>query len=345
MRRRWRNILIALAVPAALALAAAAYETREQWREKKDSAAPSPPREIVVRGRLEPAEGVFEVAAFSIAPTTAVGEILVSEGQTVRRGELVATLRSHAQALASVDSAKAALAVAERRLDLTRRPYKDSTVLAQQAAVQARQAELNLAEAQMHRTDKLQGRGIISDETRDLRLAESTRARANLEEARARLKATVEVPETEILLGEAEVTAARSRLLAAQEELRLAEIRAPVDGVVLKVRAKSGELVSHRQIMDIGNVARPKIVAEVDERLVARLRVGQAVRASLRGEDREWPGKIARIGGVVVAQRRPSIDTVTDRGGRIVEVDADIADPTGLPPIAGLELLVRIDAP
>ena len=109
------------------------------------------PDDIVVRGRLEPSEGVYELAAFSIAPTTAVGEILVSEGQSVSKGQIVATLRSRAQAAAGVETAKAALVVAERRLELTRRPYKDSVINAQQATVQARIADVGLAQSQLGR--------------------------------------------------------------------------------------------------------------------------------------------------------------------------------------------------
>jgi len=88
-----RNALLPLAAITCLAIAAAAYETRDRW--KGETSAPVPaPEDIVVRGRLEPSEGVYELAAFSIAPTTAVGEILVSEGQSVAKGQIVATLRS-----------------------------------------------------------------------------------------------------------------------------------------------------------------------------------------------------------------------------------------------------------
>jgi len=135
-----RNALLPLTAITCLAIAAAAYETRDRW--KGETSAPVPaPEDIVVRGRLEPSEGVYELAAFSMAPTTAVGEILVSEGQTVA-GQIVATLPSRAQAAAGVESAKAALVVAERRLELTRRPYKDSVISAQQATVQARMADV-----------------------------------------------------------------------------------------------------------------------------------------------------------------------------------------------------------
>jgi HlyD family secretion protein len=340
-----RNALLPLTAITCLAIAAAAYETRELWNKSARSAPVSAPDDIVVRGRLEPSEGVYELAAFSIAPTTAVGEILVSEGQSVAKGQIVATLRSRAQAAAGVETAKAALVVAERRLELTRRPYKDSVISAQEATVQARIADVGLAESQLGRGEMLHKRGVTSDESREIRRAELSRAQARLEEARAQLQATTEVPSREITLAESEVAAAKARLQGAMEELALAEIRSPVDGVVLKIRAKSGELVSHRQIMDIGNINAPKIVAEVDERLVPNLRLGQPVRASLRGQRAEWHGAISRIGSVVLAQMRPSADTVTGTGGRIVEVEAVLSNATGLPPVAGLELLVRIQAP
>lgn len=346
MRRRSRIILgcVTLLV-CALAVGAPGFGLREPGAVSEAAPRPPMPRRIVVRGRLEPRDGVFQVAAFSLAPTASVGEILVAEGQAVRKGDVVANLRSHDQALRGVEAAKASLAVAERKLDLTRRPYKDSLIAAQEAAVQARQADLSLAQAQIHRSQLLRERGVVSEETSDTRAAEVSRARANLEEARARLQAATEVPTREVRLAEAEVDAARAKLAIAQEELALTEIRAPTDGVVMKVHAKSGELVSNRPLMDIGNFDQPKIVAEVDERLVSRLRIGQRVEASLPGNDESWHGTITRIGAMVISEDRPAADSVTDRGGRIVEVVAPVAEPVGLPLVSGLELIVRIDAP
>ena len=153
----------------------------------------APPSEIVVRGRLEPGEDIA-VGAFSSAPTTAIGEVLASEGQAVKKGDIVATLRSHEQAAAAVDAAKAALSVAERRLDVTRRPYKEATLAAQRAAVQARMADVTLAQSQISRSEALRNRGIVSEEANQQRAAEMSRANANLEEARARLQSTTEVP-------------------------------------------------------------------------------------------------------------------------------------------------------
>lgn len=344
MKRSYRAGLAVLAILAA-AVGVAAAIVDFGGAPSRATALEAPPRrlnEIVVRGRLEPRNGVFAVAAFSLAPTMAVATVSVAEGEAVRKGEVLATLQNHQQALAQVEAANAAVVVAERRLDLTRHPYKDSAIVAQQAAVQARIADLRLAEEQIKRSDALRQRGIVSHEANDIRAAETSRAKANLEEARARLQAATEVPQSQLLLAEAEVAAARAKLTVAQKELALTEIRAPIDGIVLKILAKAGELVSDRPIIEIGDMMRPKAVAEVDERLIPRVRLGQPVRVSVRGSDREWRGTVSRIGRVVVAQTRPPPDTITNRGGRIVEVDARLTDPAGLPPIAGLELLVRI---
>ena len=342
--RRHRNLFLLLGVAAALAALVGGMAQDREAAEPR-AAVPSPPGGIVVRGRLEPSEGVFSVAAFSSAPTTALGDVLVAQGQAVKKGDVVATLRTHTQAMAAVDAAKASLEVTERRLDVTRHPFKEATLAAQQAAVQARVADVNLAQAQIQRSEILRKRGIVSDESNDLRAAQMARANASLEEARDHLAAVKEVPQNEILLAETEVAAARARLRVAQEELGLTEIRAPADGTVLKILAKSGELVSDRAIMDIGDLAHLKVVAEVDERLISRVRPGQLVHASARGVAGEWTARVSRIGNLVQAQTRPPPDTVGGSAGRIVEVDATLTNATGLPLFTGLELLVHIEAP
>jgi ABC exporter DevB family membrane fusion protein len=342
MKRSNRKLIFFLTALICFALITITLFTHVQPSTADKNDMSSAPHEIVVRGRLEPGTDLYQVGAYSIAPTTAVDEIQVAEGQAVQKGEIVATLRNHKQAVAGVKAAETALAVVERRLELVRHPYKDSVIAEQEATVQLRIADLELAKSQLTRSQHLRERGIASEESQELRLAEFNRAGARLREARAHLEATSEVPLREIRLAEAEVTASQARLQGSIEELALTEIRSPINGVVLKIRAKSGEPVSNRQIMDIGDINQPKIVAEVDERLVSRLKIGQSIRISLRGQTAEWSATVSRIGGVVLMQTRPSADTITGTGGRIVEVDATLSDASGLPPIAGLELLVRI---
>jgi HlyD family secretion protein len=319
------------------------YSYRDTWPPNKAVVPLGLTPEIVSRGRLEPKAGIFSVAAFSIAPTVALGDVLVVEGQTVKKGDVVATLRNRDEAQAVLENAKADLTVAERRLEQVRRPYKDSTVTALEATVRAREADLALAEAQRRRGDVLYHGGVASEETRDMRVADVARGQATLEEARARLQAETEVAETDIQVAEAQLAAARAHLRSAQSEVELTEIRAPTDGVVLKIHAKAGELASRGPIMDIGDIAAPKIVAEVDERLVPRLRLGQRVRVSIRGDDREWPATISKIGSEILSQVRAPADAVTGAGDRIVEVEATFAASEELPRVAGLEMLVRIE--
>ena len=342
---RWSHLPLLIVLAAIAYLVPLAYSLRETRPLQEVPPAAGRGVDIVVRGRLEPRAGIFSVAAFSIAPTVAVGDVLVVEGQEVKKGDIVAVLRNRDEAQAALEVAKADLAVAERRLDQVRRPYKDSTITALKATVRAREADLVLAETQHRRGTTLFAGGVASAETRDVRAADVDRGRANLEEARAKLQAEQEVAAPDILLAEAQVAAARVRLQSAQADLELTQIRAPADGTVLKIHAKAGELVSHGPILDIGDIAAPKIVAEVGERLIPRLRVGQRARISVRGDEREWTATISRIGGKILSQARAPADAVTGAGGRIVEVEGAIDPSEQLPRVAGLELLVRIEAP
>jgi HlyD family secretion protein len=244
-----------------------------------------------------------------------------------------------------VAAARAALDLAERRLDQVRQPWREATLRALTAAVEARRAEFDMAQQQTRRTADLQRAGVRADAERDTREAELRRAASLLREAEAQLAAATDVPERELRVAEAEVRLARARLVAAEAEAELSVIRAPRAGTVLRVHARPGEPVGGRTILELGDMTRLKAVAEVDERLLPQIRPGLAARVAPRGAAQEWSGVVMRIGGVVrVADRVPG-EAATGRGGRFVEVEIALPDPAGLPPVAGLELVIRLDPP
>ncbi|HEV2602979.1 MAG TPA: HlyD family efflux transporter periplasmic adaptor subunit [Microvirga sp.] len=296
---------------------------------------------IQVRGRLEPIAGILSLGAFSTAPTVAVGELLVEPGEIVTTGQVLATLRNRELALAEVAAAQASLDLAERRLAQTRRPFREATLEALRAAIDARQAELSLAQQQMSRTTDLQRTGVRTDADRDTRQAELRRAQALLREAEANLAATTSVAETEIRVAEGEVALARARLASSAAQAELALLRAPRPGTILRVHARSGEAVAGRAILDLADMTQLKAIAELDERLLPQIVPGTGARVAPRGIAREWDATILRIGGIVHGADRTPAEAAASRGGRFVEVELKIHDAAGLPPVAGLELLVR----
>jgi HlyD family secretion protein len=263
----------------------------------------------------------------------------------VAADEVLATLQNRARAEAEVAAARAALELAERQLEQVRKPWRDATLRALTAAIESRRADLDLAQQQMRRTAELQRAGVRANAERDTREAEQRRAASLLREAEAQLAAATDISEREVRVAEAEVTLAGARLTAATAEAELSLIRAPRSGTVLHVHAHSGEQIGGRTILELADMTRLKAVAEVDERLLPQIRLGARARVTPRGAAREWPGVVARIGGVVrVADRAPG-EAATGRGGRFVEVEVTLPDLTDLPLVAGLELAIRLDPP
>ncbi len=303
------------------------------------------PTALLVRGRLEPAEGVLALGAFSSAPTVALGDVQAREGTQVAAGEILATLQNRARAEAEAAAARAALDLAERRLDQVRQPWREASLRALTAAVEARRAELDIAQQQMRRTADLQRAGVRADAERDTREAEMRRAASLLREAEAQLAAATNVSEREVRVAEAEVALARARLASAEAEAELSLIRAPRAGTVLRVHAHPGEPVGNRTILELADMTRLKAVAEVDERLLPQIRPGGEARIAPRGAARDWPGVVARIGGVVRTDGRVPAEAATGRGSRFVDVEIALPEPAGLPPVAGLELLIRLSPP
>ncbi len=130
---------------------------------------------------------------------------------------------------------------------------------------------------------------------------------------------------------ESALAAARSEQSAAAALVEKTHIRAPINGAVLKVPAKVGETVSpapDQVLVTVGDTSKLRIKAEVDERDVGRVKVGQAaiVRAdAFQGQD--FNGKVATIAPALSspglkdrgAARRTDVDVLEI----FVDLDAD----------------------
>jgi len=124
---------------------------------------------------------------------------------------------------------------------------------------------------------------------------------------------------------------ARAEWTLAKAALEKTRIRAPVDGTVLQIDAKKGELAplsAEPALLVLGDVSALRVRAELDEQYLGRLRVGQRVlvrAAAFRG--REFDGKVAAIARIVGPGR------INARGSRkfndvdVLEVVVDLSDP------------------
>jgi HlyD family secretion protein len=247
MTRRTKWIVggvVALAIIAALAGAAAAKRAPKGTRVRTTT---------VARGdlvSLVTANGTLEAETKVDLSANIMGQIMqlnVEEGDRVRKGDLLLVI-DQTRYGAAVDSRQAALQVLEAQLTRTRE-------VAQQAARDRERAQRQY-------------------EQQILPLASYEQARSMSDQAQAGLSAA-----------ERQINQARADLKAAQDELAKTEIRAPMDGVVTRRNIETGEVVvtgtmnnPGTVLMTISDMASIEAVLEVDQTDMPRVRLGQPTK-------------------------------------------------------------------
>jgi HlyD family secretion protein len=253
--------------------------------------------DAVTLGRVEPRLGEIKITA--PPPGGRIAEVLVKANEEVFAGELLARLDD--------EEALARVAEAEAQVALHKRARNDQSAPA--ASADRRKAEDAGADAERSVAD---ARAALDKTTADWRANRASRAdldtaRAALSRAEDRLRerrdalvklrASADTPLPTRLEGELNVAQAEWRV--AQAALEKTQIRAPADGVVLRVDAKNGELAvpaAGPPIMSIGDVSALRVRAEVNEQDLGRIRVGQAVLVRAGAfHGREFDGRVSSI--------------------------------------------------
>ena len=220
---------------------------------------------------------VASAARADLASTTTgrVERVLVREGDRVSAGQPLIELEA-AEARAQVAQAQAALASAETRL---RAQGQVSEPIALAALMQAR-SNVEFAERELARQRQLFAQGFVGqarvdDADRAVRVA-----RASLTQAEAQAAGNA--------AGGAEAATAASRVREAQAALayaqaRLAQTRilAPADGRIVARQVEPGDVVqAARKLLTLAFDGETRLVAQIDERNLVQLRLGQQAIAA-----------------------------------------------------------------
>jgi multidrug resistance efflux pump len=146
---------------------------------------------------------------------------------------------------------------------------------------------------------------------------------------------------------EAKVRHAQAKLESAQEKLQETKLLAPFDGTVLKLVKREGEGVRSMEpetVVLFGDMSRVRIRAEMDERFVTHLQVGQA--ATIYGRNlagKRYHGQIGcleHIMGKKTAFTRASSER---KDLEVLQVLIDLGPDFTAP--AGLQVDVKIECP
>ncbi|MFQ6538213.1 MULTISPECIES: HlyD family efflux transporter periplasmic adaptor subunit [Aphanothece] len=300
-------------------------------------AAPSAPtvqqpiRTVTALGRLEPISELRTIAA----PTSGAGQptllkLLVERGEAVKAGQLLAVLDNQPQLEAAVNAARAEVNLARSRLAIARADA-GSGEASQLAKVRSLEAQQRTATTEARRYQNLYASGAVSAEDRDNRQLTLDTVSAALEEARALLvrqqaRSTAGTGGVDL-----DVEAAQRGLEQAEANLERAVasrddnlIRAPIAGTVLQVFARAGEAPGARGIVQLGQVGRMQVVAEVYESDLPRVKPGQPVRITSPALEQPLEGRVGQIGAIVLRQNVINTDPSANTDNRVVEVRAPL---------------------
>lgn len=108
-----------------------------------------------------------------------------------------------------------------------------------------------------------------------------------------------------------------SQLAALQAQKRMAQIRAPFDGIVDKVFSKQGELASSIfPVIEFVNLDKLSITADVSESYIEKVKVGQKIGLSF-----------ASLEGYVITAPIRRVSKVIDPASRTFEIELNISNP------------------
>ncbi|MBD2091811.1 HlyD family efflux transporter periplasmic adaptor subunit [Microcoleus sp. FACHB-1515] len=380
-----RNILIVLLLLLLPGLGFFAFRTYTQRAEQQaiEEAAP-PPQQVTVAalGRLEP-EG--EVVRVGGPAGERIARMLVAEGDYVQQGQILAVLETYDQQQAQRDVAASELAEARSRLAAitqsgqaeiqeaqTRVSQVDrpqaAEVQAQAATIRQLQAELDLAQIELRRTQDLVNQGAVARQQLDQRTSELRQRQEALNSARAELvrlqtarnsdlsnaQAQVQSAEAELTRSQAEVTvqSAARNLQLAEAQLARTVIRAPRTGEVLRIHTKTGEAIAaggsgtqEQGILELGNTRQMDVVAEVYETDIGRVRVGQTATITSRNGafSETLTGRVTRIGSQIFKNNILDDDPAANADARVVEVRIRLDQSEPVRQLTNLQVDVRID--
>jgi HlyD family secretion protein len=276
-----------------------------------------------------------------------VAQVLVRMNDEVKAGDLLVKL-------ADADpSARVAAATSEVAVRLRERDEEKATGLA--AERRAAEDSASKAERAYYRArwelDRLQSRAAegasLGKEIEAARkvLAEAG-SRRDQEQARlARLEAQDKMPLPVRL--EASLATARAELSVAEAALDRTRIRAPRDGTVLQVNTRAGETVTPSPedvLLTFGDLTRLRVRAEIEERDIAKIRVGQLVVVrsdAFPGED--YTGKVERIARALAPPRIAAKGPRRPGEQEVLEVRIDLDGRTRLLPGLRVDVFFKPD--
>lgn len=292
-------------------------------------------------GRIE---GLSDLVGVGAAIDGVIQTIHVKEGQEVEQGDILAEL--------ACNDLQSSLRVANSELESLQqtrvRLLRGSRDEERQAAAQksaAAKAVVDQAEVQLGRMEKLREATAVSKQAYDEARRDADVATANFEQAKRNEELVNAGPlGEEIARADADVHAAENRIKLAEDKLSKCVIRAPISGSILRVHLREGEsftTFAPRPLFSIADISGRKVRAEVDERDVGSVHVGQKVTvASDSYPGKSFSGMVTKLASIMGRKTVLTGNPAEKEDRDVLEVTARLDQAANVFPV-GLRVTVQ----
>jgi HlyD family secretion protein len=312
-----------------------------------DDKAPTPKpaaHKVSAQGRLEPDGGVIRLAApYAFSSPQIVAQLHVKTGDTLTKGQIVATLDSHDRLQAEVTSAEAQVKLAEGRRNLAETHFRAGEIEAAEAGTARVKAELDYAEHELKRNAGLMQRSAVAEADLEKWRMEVATKHSLLEQMKHTQQSLQEVLAAELRAAAAAVEFAQAEVRRAEAELAYGSVRAPQDGRVLKTLVRAGEQASG-PVLEMGDTRSMFAVAEVYETDVRFVKPGAKAVITSPSLSQPLTGKVTSIALRVAKRDAFNVDPATRTDGRVIDVKIRLDDSGPAAGLSHLEVEVVIDA-
>lgn len=327
---------------------------------------------ITALGRIQPQGEVIKLAAPSSQNGVRVEKLLVDEGDEVREGQIVAWLEGYARSKAALQQAMDKVQIAKAKLAQIKAGAKagdieaqkatiaqlqsqlKGEINAQQATIARLQAQLVNAQTENNRYQQLYQQGATSASVADSKRLQMNTVQEQLTEAQAGLNRTVntikdqinqaqaklvslkEVRPVDVEEAEAEVNSAITAVKQAKADYDLTYLVSPINGKVLKVHAKTGEVSGSDGVIGIGRTSQMMVFAEIYQTDINKIHLGQKATISSTTFSKKIRGTVSEIGWQVDRQNILSVNPEADTDRRVIRVKIRIDNPEDSKRISGL---------
>jgi HlyD family secretion protein len=239
-------------------------------------------------------------AALGARLSATVTALHADQGDTVRRGQVLATLDARDLA------ARKAAAVGQQ--DTLRK-----NIDAVRASVAKAEADLDLARSRQRRDAELVGKGFVSQAAMDASTAALRAAEASAENAKATLAAR-----------EMELRTVAHEISLAEAVYSYAHVVSPLDGLVVQRSAEVGNMVvPGSPLFRLVDPSTLWVTMRVDESALGLIAEGQTATLRLRSGE-TLPGRVARIGRQSdAATRELQVDVAFDTPPKRFTIDQE----------------------